>query len=91
MVPRLYLRRHGWITRARVLATPTAANEDATRVARLARGRVPLQQSAARRALPDDLVGCRVPMLSELVRRDADGRAAVLRLLPSHVRAAATA
>ena len=92
VVPRLHLPRHGVLARARVLAAAAAALEDAARVARLARGGVPLQQPAARRALPDDPLGRRVPdALGARARRVAHDRAAVLRLLPADVRAAAAA
>ena len=80
------------LARARLLAAAAAAVEDAARVARLARGRVPLQQPAARRALPDDPLGRRVPDdLGARARRGAHDRAAVLRLLPADVRPAAAA
>ena len=49
------------LARARLLAAAAAALEDEARVARLARGGVPLQQPAARRALPDDPLGRRLP------------------------------
>ena len=49
------------LARARLLAAAAAAREDEARVARLARGDVPLQQPAARRALPDDPLGRHVP------------------------------
>ena len=39
------------------LRLPAASHDGAARVARLARGDVPLQQPAARRALPDDPLG----------------------------------
>ena len=74
------------------LAPAAAADEDEARVARLARGDVPLQQPAARRALPDDPLGRALPdPLRGGARRDALGLEAVLRLLPPHVRAAAAA
>ena len=62
------------------------------RVAALARGDVPLQQPAARRALPDDLLGRDLPDPDPALERDAaDDRTAVLRLLPADLRAAAPA
>ena len=51
-------RRHDAVLgRADPLAAAAAAREDEARVAALARGDVPLQQPAARRALPDDPLG----------------------------------
>ena len=77
VVPRLHLPRHRGLARARFLAAAAAALEDAARVARLARGGVPLQQPAARRALPDDPLGRRVPDdLGARARRVAHDRAA---------------
>ena len=52
----------------RRLPPAAAALADADGVARLARGDVPLQQPAARRALPDDPLGRVFPILSEAVR-----------------------
>ena len=54
------------LARARLRAAAAAAREDAARVARLARGDVPLQQPAARRARADDPLGRR---LSDPVRK----------------------
>ena len=72
------------------LAPAAAADEDEARVARVARGDVPVQQPAARRPLPDDPVGRPLPdSVCGGARRDALGLEAVLRLLPAHVRAAA--
>ena len=48
-------------TRADPVAAAAAAREDEARVAALARGDVPLQQPAARRALPDDPLGRHLP------------------------------
>ena len=77
---------------ARLPAAAAAALEDEARVARLARGDVPLQQPAARRALPDDPLGRHVPdPLGGRARRVGHGRAAVLRLLPARLRPAAAA
>ncbi len=60
-----------------------AALAHAARVGRLARGDVPLQQPAARRALPDHPLGRRLPArLRGGARRDGDRRAALLQLLP---------
>src|SRR5581483_12136854 len=62
------------------------------RVGALARGGLPLQQPAARGALPDDPVGGDLPDPDAALRGDdEDDRAAVLRLLPARVRAAAAA
>ena len=80
------------LARAHLLAAAAAALEDAARVARLARGDVPLQQPAARRALPDDPLGRRVPdPLGGGARRVADRRPPLLQLLPARLRAAAAA
>ena len=72
------------------LAAAAPALDDAARVARLARGGVPLQQPSPRGALPHDPVG---RLLADPVRgRTGDvgrRREAVLRLLPAHLRAAA--
>ena len=57
VVPRLHLLRRRRLAAARLPAAAAAALEDEARVARLARGDVPLQQPAARRALPDDPLG----------------------------------
>ena len=69
-------------------AAPPRAHE--ARVAALARGDVPLQQPAARRALPDDLLGRDLAdHRPARQRHPADDGAALLRLLPAHLRAAA--
>src|SRR5213076_2480748 len=58
----------------------------------LARGDVPLQQPAVDRALPDRALGCDLPDPDRALPRPvADDRAALLRLLPPHLRAAAAA
>ena len=59
----LVLRRphDALLGRADPLAPAAAAREDEARVAALARGDVPLQQPAARRALPDDPLGRDLP------------------------------
>ena len=57
VVPRLHRDRGRLLDGADRLAAAAAALDDEARVARLARGGVPLQQSAARRALPDDPLG----------------------------------
>ena len=80
------------LTRADPLAAAAAPREDEARVAALARGDVPLQQPAARRAVPDDPLGRALPAPVGAVRRPvAHDRAAVLRLLPARVRPAAAA
>src|SRR6266545_2929602 len=61
LVPRLHLPHHCRLARARLPAIAVAADQDAARVARLARGDLPLQQPAARCALADDPLGCGVP------------------------------
>ncbi len=69
-----FLVAHGRLLgRADPLAAAAAADEDEARVARLARGDVPLQQPAARRALPDDPLGR--PLPDPLARRCAARRA----------------
>ena len=74
------------------LRLPLLRAKDAARVARLARGDVPLQQPAARRARADDPLGRR---LSAPVggghRYGGDCEQAVLQLLPAHLRAAVAA
>ena len=90
LVPRLRRRHDALLDRADPLAAAAAAREDEARVAALARGDVPLQQPAARRALPDDPLGRDLPDPDRaLPGPDADDRPAVLRLLPAHLRAAA--
>ena len=72
------------------LAPAAAALPDAARVARLPRGDLPLQQPAARRALPDRPLGRALPdRLRGRPRHDAHHRPAVLQLLPARLRAAA--
>ena len=68
-----------------------AAGEDEARVARVPRGDVPLQQPAARRALPDDPLGRHLPdRLAGSCRGVAtQSSTPLLRLLPAHLRAAA--
>src|SRR5205085_10995012 len=71
-------------------AAAVAAHTDEARIARLARGGVPLQQPAARRVLSDDPLGCRLPVAHRgSARRDAVGLEAVLQLLPAQLRFAA--
>ena len=78
--------------RAHPVAAAAAEGAHEARVGALARGDVPLQQPAARRALPDDPLGRPVPDRDAAREgRDAHDRAAVLRLLPAGVRAAAAA
>ena len=73
-------------------AAAAAALEDAARVARLARGDVPLQQPASRRADADDPLGRRLPDPARGgPRRVADRRPRLLQLLPPRLRAAAAA
>src|SRR5919106_237144 len=57
VVPRFHRARGHALARPPVHAPHAPALADAPRVARLARGVVPLQQPAARRALPDDPLG----------------------------------
>ena len=67
-----------------------SSDDREARVARLARGGVPLQQPAPRRALPDDPVGDGVAdRLRGGARRVGRRRPAVLRLLPADLRAPA--
>ena len=74
------------------LAAAAAEGAHEARVGALARGDVPLQQPAARRALPDDPVGRALPDRDRARQgRVADDRPAVLRLLPARLRAAAAA
>ena len=74
------------------LAAAAAEGAHEARVGALARGDVPLQQPAARRALPDDPLGRALPdPHAAREGRDADDRPAVLRLLPARVRPAAAA
>ena len=68
LVHRLHLPDRPRLRAADRLAPAAPALEDADGVARLARGHVPLQQPAARRAVPDDPLGRRVP---DPVRRRA--------------------
>ena len=78
---------------ALIISRPAAAAlEDADGVARLARGDVPLQQPAARGALPDDPLGRHLPDPHRGRPRRADhGQRAVLQLLPADLRAPAAA
>ena len=91
LVPRLHRRRASSSrVGAHLPAAAAAARADEARVARLARGDVPLQQPAARRVLPDDPLGRHVPAADGgAARRDALGVEAVLQLLPAQLRAAA--
>ena len=74
------------------VAPAAAQGADEARVGALARGRVPLQQPAARRPLPDDSLGRPVPdRHAARAGRDAHDRTPVLRLLPALLRAAAAA
>src|SRR6185503_13222353 len=92
VVPRLPRLDDLPLDRADPLAPAAVADEDEARVARLARGDLPLQQPAARRPRPDDPLGRPLPdPLRRGARRDALGLEALLRLLPPHVRAAAAA
>ena len=92
VVPRVHLHRGRRLDRIDHPALAAAAREDEARVARLPRGDVPLQQSAARRTLPHDSLG---RDLSDRVaarsRRDVDCQQAVLQLLPAQLRPAASA
>ena len=90
LVPRLHRRLHGLHGRADLPPAAAAPRAHEARVARLARGDVPLQQPAARRVLPDDPVGRDVSAAhAGGARRDALGVEAVLQLLPAQLRAAA--
>ena len=92
VVPRV--RRHlvGVLAHADHVAAAAAEGAHEARVGAVARGDVPLQQPAARRALPDDPVGRPLPDRDAARQgRDADDRPAVLRLLPARLRAAAAA
>ena len=92
VVPRLHLHRRLRLARAHLRPAAAAAVEDAARVARLARGDVPLQQPAARRADADDPLGRRLPDPARgRPRRVADRRPRLLQLLPPRLRAAAAA
>ena len=71
---------------------PLLRSTTQARVARLARGRVPLQQPAARGAVPDDPLGRRLAdPLGGRPRHLRRRRPTVLRLLPPHLRAASAA
>ena len=61
VVPRVHRARRRRLARARLLAAAAASLADEARVADLTRGRVPLQQPAAPRALPRDSLGRRLP------------------------------
>ena len=61
VVPGLHLLRRRRLGRAAPQPAAAAQVEDEARVARLARGDVPLQQPAPRRALPDHPLGCHLP------------------------------
>ena len=61
LVPRLRRHHDALLGRADPLAAAAAARAHEARVAALARGDVPLQQPAARRALPDDPLGRDLP------------------------------
>ena len=90
VLPRLHRRRGRLLDRADPLAAPAPALEDAARVARLARGRVPLQQPLPRRARADGPLGRHLPArLRGRSRRGGDRRGAVLRLLRDRLRPAA--
>ena len=92
VVPRLHLHRRLRLARPHLRPAPAAAVEDAARVAHLARGDVPLQQPAARRADADDPLGRRLPDPARgRPRRVADRRPRLLQLLPPRLRAAAAA
>ena len=92
VVPRLHLHRRLRLARPHLRPAAAAAVEDAARVARLARGDVPLQQPAARRADADDPLGRRLPDPARgRPRRVADRRPRLLQLLPPRLRAAAAA
>ena len=74
------------------VAAAAAEGADEARVGALARGDVPLQQPAARRALPDDPLGRALPDRDAAREgRVEDDRPSLLRLLPAHVRVAAAA
>ena len=92
VVPRLPGHRPRRLARAPVRAAAAPALEDPARVARLARGDLPLQQPAARRAHADDPLGRRLPArVRGGDRRVEDRRARLLRLLRARLRAAAAA
>ena len=82
----------GLLARADHVAAAATEGPHQARVGVVARGRVPLQQPAARRAVPDGALGRPVPD-PDAVRegRDAHHRQAVLRLLPASLRSAASA
>ena len=92
LVPGLHRPRPGGIDLPRALQAAAAAREDTARIARVPRGHVPLQQPAARRPLPDDPVGGRLPdPLRGRARRADHGRRALLQLLPGGLRPSAAA
>ena len=92
LVPGLHRPRAGRIGVPRALQAAAAAREDTARIARVPRGHVPLQQPAARRALPDDPLGGRLPDPLRGRARGADhGRRALLQLLPGGLRPSAAA
>ena len=92
VVPGLHLHRRLRLAGAHLRPAAAAALEDAARVARLARGDLPLQQPASRRADADDPLGRRLPDPARGgPRRVADRRPRLLQLLPPRLRAAAAA
>ena len=90
VVPRVHRDRRRLLRDDDLAAAAPAPDERAARVARLARGGVPLQQPAPRRPLPDDPLGH--GLADPLGGRPGGGgrrRTALLRLLPAHLRAPA--
>ena len=85
VVPRLHrLHDRGLDWRLVYVRLPMLRAQDEARVDRLARGGVSLQQPAARRVLPDDPLGRRLPdPVRGAARRALHGRRAVLQLLPA--------
>ena len=84
LVPRLRDLHDALLADADPLAAAAAARPHEARVGALARGDLPLQQPAARRALPDRPLGRDLPDPHPAVRGgDEDDGAAVLRLLPA--------
>ena len=89
LVPRLHRGGRRVLDRDDLAPAATAPHDRKTRVARLPRGGVPLQQPSPRRALPDDPLGDGVAhRLGGRARRVGRRRSSVLRLLPADLRVA---
>src|SRR5262249_20748389 len=92
LVPRLRDRDDALLRRAHHLAAAAAARADEAREPAVTRGDLPLQQLAPCRALPDRALGRDLPDPDRALPGPvAHDRAALLRLLPAHLRPAAPA